>query len=434
VFGLPRVNQYPEAIIPSDKEGKMKKTIALLLFAGWLLAACSKAPAPVATETAAPSESSPTDAPANHAADVQVAAKMAGLLFNLETVQKNLDDDTTAMAKVTVGAADTVSFDPGLGFSGKRAAPVARPLVQISKVPQGFLDPLPENGAIPGEAGSCGAAAANPAVTFMTVGGVAVTPQLIADKKLQTLPTDMVTRSQSDPKSLFALINTLVKNGDPRLGTAQGWDTLLWDQLKTRQTSAESLMDYQLWNASPDIEQEVADLYGAQLRQMGLPSVVLNAYNASHKTGWYASSLPAPDDALAQMNIEAQMAGSIEGTVHERREFTITGADQTPQYGVQTGEGTVTWDAPGLGVLTFDVTIRLDKYDERGHAVGGTVVGIDADKGYTVNMTFLPDGARKGEILRYGKPVGELSMSVDEDKFQNFLDVSTNQSEPLPNP
>ncbi|MGD0806948.1 MAG: hypothetical protein ABSA10_05720 [Anaerolineales bacterium] len=412
----------------------MKKTIALLLFAGWLLAACGTAPAPVATQTAAPSESSPTAEPANHAADVQVAAKMAGLLFDLETVQKNLDDDTTAMAKVTVGAADTVSFDPGLGFSGKRAAPVARPLVQISKVPQGFLDPLPENGAIPGEAGSCGAAAANPAVTFMTVGGVAVTPQLLADKKLQTLPTDMVTRSQSDPKSLFALINTLVKNGDPRLGTAQGWDTLLWDQLKTRQTSAESLMDYQLWNASPDIEQEVADLYGAQLRQMGLPSVVLDAYNASHKTGWYASSLPAPDDALAQMNIEAQMAGSIEGTVHERREFTITGAEQTPQYGVQTGEGTVTWDAPGLGVLTFDVNIRLDKFDDRGHAVGGTVVGIDPDKGYTVNMTFLPDGTRKGEILRYGKPVGELSMSVDEDKFQNFLDVSTNQTEPLPNP
>lgn len=412
----------------------MKKTITLLLFAGWLLAACGTAPTPVATQTAAPSESSPTAVPANHAADVQVAAKMAGLLFDLETVQKNLDDDTTAMAKVTVGAADTVSFDPGLGFGGKRAAPVARPLVQISKVPQGFLDPLPENGAIPGEAGSCGAAAAKPAVTFMTAGGLAVTPQLLADKKLQTLPTDMVTRAQSDPKSLLALINTLVKNGDPRLATAQGWNTLLWDQLKTRQTSAESLMDYQLWNASPEIEQEVADLYEAQLRKMGAPSIVLDAYNASQKSGWYASSLPAPDDALAQMKIEAQMDGSIEGTVHEQREFTITGADQTPQYGVQTGDGTVTWDAPGLGVLTFDVTIRLDKFDDRGHAVGGTVVGIDADQGYTVNMTFLPDGTRKGEILRYGKPVGQLSMSVDEDKFQNFLDVSTNQSEPLPNP
>ncbi len=412
----------------------MKKTIALFFFAGWLLAACGKAPTPVATQTAAPAESSPTAVPANHAADVQVAAKMAGLLFDLETVQKNLDDDTTAMAKVTVGAADTVSFDPGLGFGGKLAAPVARPLVQISKVPQGFLDPLPENGAIPGEAGSCGAAAAKPAVTFMTAGGLAVTPQLLADKKLQTLPTDMVTRAQSDPKSLLALINTLVKNGDPRLATAQGWNTLLWDQLKTRQTSAESLMDYQLWNASPEIEQEVADLYEAQLRQMGAPAIVLDAYNASQKSGWYASSLPAPDDALAQMKIEAQMDGSIEGTVHEQREFTITGADQTPQYGVQTGDGTVTWDAPGLGVLTFDVTIRLNKFDDRGHAVGGTVVGIDADKGYTVNMTFLPDGTRKGEILRYGKPVGQLSMSVDENKFQNFLDVSTNQSEPLPNP
>jgi hypothetical protein len=134
------------------------------------------------------------------------------------------------------------------------------------------------------------------------------------------------------------------------------------------------------------------------------------------------------------MNIEAQMDGSIQGTVHDRRDFTIEGAGQTPEFGVQTGEGTVTWDAPGLGTLTFDVTIRLDKFDDRGHAVGGTVAGIDSEKGYTVSMTFLPDGTRKGEILRYGKPVGELSMTVDEDQFQNYLDVSTNQSEPLPNP
>jgi hypothetical protein len=281
-------------LLPSDKEEKMKNTIALLLFAGWLLASCGKAPAPAATQTAAPAESSPTPAPANHAADVQVAAKMAGLLFDLESVQKNLDDDTTAMAKVTVGSADAVSFEFGLGFGGKRAAPVARPLVQISKVPQGFLDPLPENGAIPGEAGSCGAAAAKPAVTFMTAGGSAVTPQLLADKKLQTLPTDMVTRPQSDLKSLFALMNTLVKNGDPRMATAQGWNTLLWDQLKTRQTPAASLMDYQLWNASPDIEQEVADLYGAQLQQMGAPSIVLDAYNASHKTAGMRVLSPHP--------------------------------------------------------------------------------------------------------------------------------------------
>jgi hypothetical protein len=416
----------------------MKKTLVLLLFAGWMLAACGKTPTPAATQTSAPGESSPTAgptaAPANHAADVQVASKMAGLLYDLETVQKNLDTDTTAMAKVTVGTAETVSFNLGQGFGGKQAAPVAHPLVQIKNVPQGFLDPLPENGAIPGEAGSCGAAAAKPAVTFMTAGGAAVTPQLLAGKKLQMLPTDMVIRPQNDPKSLFALINTLVKNGDPRLATAQGWDTLLWNQLKTRQTTAKSLMDYQLWNASTDIEQEVADLYGAQLQKMGVPPIVLDAYNASHKTGWYASSSPAPEDALAQMSIEAQMDGSIEGTVHERRDFTIPGAGQTPQYGVQTGEGTVTWDAPGLGTLTFDVTIRLDTFDDRGHAIGGTVAGIDKEKGYTVTMTFLPDGTRTGEILRYGKPVGKLSMTVDEQRFQNFLDLSTNQTEPLPDP
>jgi hypothetical protein len=30
--------------------------------------------------------------------------------------------------------------------------------------------------------------------------------------------------------------------------------------------------------------------------------------------------------------------------------------------------------------------------------------------------------------------VGKLSMAVDEDQFKNYLDVETNQSEPLPEP
>jgi hypothetical protein len=245
---------------------------------------------------------------------------------------------------------------------------------------------------------------------------------------------DLVTLAKDDPNSLLMLMNSLVKQGDPRMATAAGWNELLWDQLKKHQQPAESLMDYQLWNASPEIEQTVADLYGAQLAQMGAPQIVLDAYNASQKTGWYASAQPTADDALAQMQIQAEMTGSITGTVHEQRDFTIPGAGEVPTYGVQTGTGTVMWDAPGLGILTFEVNIRLDQFDERGHAVGGTVTGIDADQGYTVTMTFQPDGSRKGEILRNGKPVGTLNMTVDESKFQNYLDLTTNQTVPLPNP
>jgi hypothetical protein len=426
---------HPENQTTHRKGIPMKKTIAWLVLGGILLAGCgSPAPATAtqpSTTAAAVSSSTPTG---NHSSDVLVASKMAGILFDMESVQKNLDDDTTALAKTTL---DTSTILAGFPVHlGKLAMPPASPLVQIGKVPQGFLDPLPESGAIPGEAGSCGAAAAKPKVTFQTAGGQAVTPALLKSKNLKTIPAEMVTLSQQDPKSLSVLIDSLslVKSGDRRMGTVQGWNDTLWNKVKDRQMPAESLMDYQLWNASPDIEQEVVDLYRAQLVKMGAPPIVLDAFDASNTTGWYASTLPTPEDALAKMDIQAVMSGSVEGTVHEQRDFSISGAGQTPTYGSQTGEGTVTWDAPGLGLLTFKVDILLDKFDERGHAVGGKVTGVDAEKGYTVEITFSPDGTRKGEIKRYGKVVGQITMGVDESQFTNYMDLETNQSEPLPLP
>ncbi len=222
--------------------------------------------------------------------------------------------------------------------------------------------------------------------------------------------------------------------GDQRMATAQGWNDLLWGKLKEQQKPAKSLMDYQLWNASPEIEKQVVDLYRAQLAKMGVPKIVLDAFDASNKTGWYSNTPPTPKDALARMDIQAKMSGSIEGNVHEQRDFRIPGAGKTPIFGTQTGEGTVTWNAPGMGLLTFKVDILLDRFDARGHAVGGTVKGVDVEKGYTVEINFSPDGTRKGEIKRGGKVVGQINMSVDESQFKNYINVETNQTEPLPLP
>jgi hypothetical protein len=392
-----------------------------------MLASCMKStPAPVVTQNVPTATSGDT-----HAVQVDIASKMAGILYNMETIQKNTNDDTTAMALVTI---DTSTISWLGGHSGKLASPQALPLFQIENVPQGFLDPLPTSGAIPGEVGSCGAAAANPSVTFSTAGGQNVTPQLLIDKNIQTIPTKMVTLPQTDPNSIFAKIDSMVTMGDPRLATSQGWNDLLWDQLKSLQKPAESLMDYQLWNASPEIEQQVTDLYLARLTNLNAPSIVINAYNASNKTGWYTNTIPTPEDALASLDIEAVMSGSIEGTVYEHRDFSIPGAGQTPIYGPQTGEGTVTWNVPNLGVLNFEVNILLDQFDERGHAVGGNVTGIDTELGYEVRFTFLPDGTRKGELLHNAEVVGLLTMSVDEDQFENYVSVQTNESEPLPLP
>jgi len=412
----------------------MQKRLLPFVFIVGLLASCGTPnPAQATQAPSAPvSAITPTStipAPENHAANVAVAAKLAGVFYDLNAIQKYYDDGTTAMAQIAVDT-KSVTWNPGL--PSKLAA---RKTLQegFPNVPTEFLGALPSSGAMAAPENAC-PAAADPSVTFMTVGGMAVTPQLMADKNLQTIPSEMLTLPATDPQSLFTKIDSLINTHDQRLGTAQGWNDLLWNQLKKLQQPTDSLMDYQLWNASPDIEQQIADIYGARLQKLGAPAIVIDAYNASQKSGWYANTTPTADDALARMDIQAVMTGSIQGTVHEQRDFSIPGAGSIPIFGVQTGEGTVTWETNELGSLSFDVNILLDKFDEQGRAIGGTVVGIDAAKGYQVQFTFLPDGTKKGELLHDGTVVGQLTMSINAAKFENYVDMTTNQSEPLPTP
>lgn len=406
------------------------RPISILALVALAVTACG---APPASPTAAPSpsveEPPETQAPAGASeADVTVASQMASLLYDLEAVRDYYQDGTTAMALVAPEASTTSR----LRWGGARlAAPAARPLVQIQNVPSEFLAPLPPSGAIAAPAGAC-PAAAEPSVTFQTAAGEPVTPELIAEENLTTIPMEMVTVPQDGPDSLVAAINDLVPMGDPRLATADGWDELLWEPLREMQEPPESLMDYQLWNASPDIEDQVEDLYSERLAAAGAPQIVLDAFEESRSTTWYASSAPTPDDALALMDIEAVMTGSVEGTVHEQRPFSIPGAGREPEFGPQTGEGTVTWDHPTLGPLHFEVSILLDQFDEQGRAIGGTVVGVDAEHGYQIRFLFMPDGSKEGELLRGGEVVGTMTMTTDAERFENYIDLQTEQTIALP--
>jgi len=422
----------------------MKKLSILLVMLVVMLTACG----------------TPAIKPGDMNDDAKVATQMAGVLYNLEDIQKYYDDGVTAMASVGAGTTTFSWNSSAEEYTASLTQPIVpsknalastgfmmcyplwnaspdRPGQQsISNIPAGFLEPLPPDGSIPAPPGAC-PGGAKPGVTFFTKGnpgGEPVTPQLLADKNLQTIPTEMLVMSQNDPSSLFSIINNMVPMGDRSLASPEGWNTLLWDQLAALQNPAQSLMDYQLWNASPELEQQIADQYLQRLQSFGVPPMVTEAFNNSNKTGWYANTQPTPEDALARMDILAEMTGSVNGTVHEQRDFSLPGAGQKPIFGLQTGEGTVTYDDPDLGSMTFVVDILLDQFDEQGRAIGGTVDAVGVENGYTVRFIFQPDGTKKGEVLKDGELVGLLTMTIDADRFENYIDVQTNQSQPMPTP
>jgi len=348
--------------------------------------------------------------------DSRVAIKMVDFLYNLEAIQNYYDDGVNAMATFQVESTKN-------GIKAARGA---------DKVPQEFKNKLPPKGAMPAPAGAC-PAAAEPQVTFKTKANEPVTPEMIAEKALESIPTEYVTVAQEEATSLVSYIEDLVPLGDTRLATPEGWNTLLWDKLSDLRKPAESLWDYQLWNAAPDIETDIANQYYDRLVADGAPPIVLAAYKASDVSGWYANQEAAPEDALAQMDIEAELTGSFNGVVHEQRDFTIEGAGRTPTYGVQTGDGLVTWDAPGVGPVDMSVDIKLDKFDEMGRAIGGIVVADAVDyEGYQVVFTFKPDGSKDGVVMKDGKELGYLTMTVDHSKFENYVDIKTGTEMKIP--
>ncbi len=387
--------------------------------------------------------------------DVRVAAQIAGFFYDLQHIQKYYDDSIKAISTVSLGTTTlawnggTASLDSFLvrpvfplnNGSVSIGAMVRQPSGDIffnlpmqgsgHSIPPEYLDALPPDGAMAALPGAC-PAAAKPDVTFETADGEDVTPALLLEKNLQSIPTDMVTIDQNDHGSLFSIINSIVPLRDPSLATPQGWNNLLWNELKDMQAPAESLMDYQMWNIAGDIEQQINEMYAEHMESIGVPQMVIDAFNGSDKTGWYASDPPTEEDARARMDIIAEMTGSVRGTVHEQRDFSITGAGQAPVFGQQTGDGTVTCNHPEQGDMNFEIDILLDRFDDDGRAIGGTVSAIDAENGYTVEIVFQPDGSKKGQVFRDGELVGELTMETNAEKFENYVDVQVNQSVPLP--
>ena len=315
----------------------------------------------------------------------------------------------------------------------------------LDNIPEEFMEPLASDGSMPAPPGAC-PAAAEPSVSFKTENGDTVTPGLMEALNLEVIPARKVLAGADDPDSLKAVmqdtVQALMMSDDPQklqeLAMPEGWNTHLWDVLAERREPAASLMDYQLWNMAEDIEEQAAEYLRTALETMPIheehQAAVFTAFEQSQNTAWFskANRPAAPGDAFARMDIVAEMTGNISGTVFEQRAFRIPGAGKPPEFGVQTGEGRVTFQHPKLGKLTFDVDIELDEFDEMGRAIAGKVTAEEQEHGYRSVFEFKDDATKEGNLYLDGELVGRLTMTVNADQFTNFVDLELDKEFDIP--
>ena len=274
------------------------------------------------------------------------------------------------------------------------------------------MDPLPGSGFIPAPAGSC-AVGATPSASFLTEGGDKITPELLAEKNIQVINFDTLTGGSVDGRALQSTITSLITPGDQALGTPAGWNQKIWSQMAQYHTPAESLLDYHLWTVSGDIEVAVVDSMSATLESMGLPSMVVNAFNNSQTSGWYAGSVPEEADKIAAMEIEAVFSGRTEGTIFEKRDFSLPNLGEMPQFGPMDGEGSVVYHDPDFGDYPFDLDIEWTKWDELGRVTEGTIIFNDEEHGVVIEMTVYEDNSREAQVFRDGVEVGIVYIDID---------------------
>jgi hypothetical protein len=373
------------------------------------------------------SEDTIVEEPMDEPPEIGIATVSAEIVTDLSLIQEYFDNGITGMSGVTP------DIHMGMGFSGMIRVVHLACLTPDSqrgspRIPPSFRGPLGPSGFIGAPAGAC-AAGADPSVQFQDAEGDAITPEKLAEEDVTVIDYDILTGENPDVVSVEQILTQSIVPGDPDLTTPEGWNEKVWQPLKDVQTPMESLMDYQLWNTSDEIEEMVSDSVRERMVNMGIPDMVLNAFDQSDHHGWFASRYAEEANELSAMYIVAEFSGDLRGTIEETRTFHIPGVGMNPEFGIMTGEGTVEFDHPDLGLIIFDVELEWTEWDDLGRVIGGSTNLIDQAGIYEIHITFKPDGTKEGEIFVNGEYAGLVSLDVDG--TSTYLDIQQDESFPL---
>lgn len=327
-----------------------------------------------------------------------------GLIQDLTSVNTYFNQASSSMSHIQLTSAALSRS----ATSGKVLASVAfaAPRSQAGgQIPDGFLAPLPADGYIQAPAGAC-ALGALPSASFLSGSGEKITPAFLEKKNVSVISFGELTGGSIDGNKLQQTITSLIVPGDTALASAKGWNEKVWNKLKEKQTKATSMMDYYLWTIADEIENKVVDSMLAQMKTMNLPSQVTNAFKASNTKGWYASKSAGEADNLAAMEITAVFTGKTEGTIREKRAFSIPTMGGMPEFGRMTGEGEVVYHDPKYGDYPFELAIDWTGWDELGRVNAGTIDFLNEEKDIEIKLVVNADNSRVAEIFRKDVKVG----------------------------
>lgn len=283
-------------------------------------------------------------------------------------------------------------------------------------IPDNYLTPLAEDGAFTMAEGVCESEITSK-MYFVDLTGEVISGERLLEEELLTIDIATLTGQGLETEDIESVLEDALQPGDMRLTTIDGWTEVLWSPLIELQQPMDSFIEYHLWNKENDLEALVLEWFKERMQIMDIPDIVIEVFQESDGSGWYASSPAQPENEIASMDVVVEVSGDMTGTIKERRPLAFTALGELPELGPLTGAGTLNVSHPTLGLLYFEVEFTWEYWDRMGRVSRGEMWMVEKNSGYEIRLDFHPDGTKQGWLYIDDVLVRRVDVIVDGDIF-----------------